>query len=94
MLNFVTGPPFLLGLFNGYENRKNNRVADAYLAYKFGAISSALAALKAYTESIKNKPYPSTGITLTGGALAGCIVATTSYFIGTKLGESVPKEFK
>lgn len=93
MLSWVTGPTFILGIFKGYENRKNNPVADAYLAYKFGAMSSIFSSLGAYAQSIKNRPYPPAGITMTSGAIAGCILAGTTYYIGNKLGESVPKEY-
>lgn len=94
MLSWVTAPPLFLGLFKGYENRKNNPVADEYLLYKFGAVSTVFGSLSAYAQSLKNKPYPPPGITMTSGALAGCLAAATSYYIGTKLGENVPKDFK
>jgi hypothetical protein len=93
MLTWVTVPPLILGLFKGYENRKHITAADPYLLYKFTALSAIIGTARAYVECVKNKPYPTTGIPLISVAIAGTLIAGSTYYIGNKLGESVPRGF-
>jgi small basic protein len=93
MFSFVTAPAFFLGLFRGMENRKNNPVSDPWVAYRFAAIASVLGSVRAYSDALKGKPRPPPGISVVAGSVAGVILAGTTYYIGNKLGEEVPRNY-